>query len=100
MSEAMICGIDPMNIYDYTWGELIDYVNSANERMRRTAKQTAKVAFGMVGLMFSQKEQTIYDAFPFCFTEEEIREAEVEKYRQRMFRHAQASKQHFNKDSN
>lgn len=82
--EGRIAGIDFFDIYDWTWGEIAEYVEITAERERRNNKALSLISFygnNVLCKLFGSKEQiSVMEEYPF-WTEEEITEAKLEFYR-------------------
>lgn len=91
--EGVIAGIPAFEIMDWTLAEIIEQVRAYNDRRRRECQQLARIAYGesgMIAVRFGGKGQQIpeiWEVFPF-WTDEEVREFRVEKYRRIMEKYA------------
>ena len=87
--EALIAGVGFFDVYDHTFGELIQIVDAKNERNRRNnqdlsiiaMKQAYLTALYATGKGFDLK---IYDIFPY-WTKEEKREMLVAEWKNKMY---------------
>lgn len=75
--EGRIAGIPFFDIYDYTQGEIAEFVEAKNEADRREYKMQSVIASKQAMLISANFAGTdlgqIYDVFPF-WTDEEINE--------------------------
>lgn len=82
MFEARIAGIDFNAVYDYTWGELLEYIRAVNERKRREHQHSASIAYHqayLISKLISDGGGTkLYEAFPY-WNEEEINQFRIEE---------------------
>lgn len=82
-------GVSPRASDGWTWGELLDWVDSARERERRWFQQEALVAWGQMVLhgcqLSGDKPPALYEVFPF-WTTDEVNEMKVAQYRRMMER--------------
>lgn len=84
-----------MEIDDYTWGELLDFVNAQNEAKREEYKALSLIAYGHADLVsawvYKKTDVEVFEAFPFWSkkeSEEMKKEAMLQKYKNIMQRHA------------
>lgn len=86
-----MAGVSPLESDEWCWGELLAAVNGWYERQRQQAKQDAVIAMQQVGLialaLCGKHLPEVYEAFPF-WSEEEVREAKLAKYRRIMEQYA------------
>lgn len=95
MFEGLKVGISPLEIEDYTWGEVLDYVNAQNESKRQEYQILSMIAYRhadlVSGWVFDKKDVEITEAFPF-WTKDESEEIKKEnmlrKYKNIMQKHA------------
>lgn len=91
--EGIIAGISAFEIMDWTLAEIIEQVRAYSDRRRRECQQLARIAYaesGMIAVRFSGKGKQIpeiWEVFPF-WTDEEVQELKVEKYRRIMEKYA------------
>lgn len=82
-----MAGIPAIEVWDWTFGEVMAQIRADAERLRRGGQLLANVATGeaaMIAAHFSDgSNQEIWEAFPF-WTDAEIAEYKVEKYRKIM----------------
>lgn len=87
IQEGVIAGIPAIEVWDWTFGEIMAQVRANEERRRRGGQFFASVAAGeavMVASQFSKgTNPEIWEVFPF-WTDEEVRELKVAKYRRIM----------------
>ncbi len=76
-----------------TFGELADRLEGMREREERHMQLEAMIAYQQVGLiagaLAGERAPDLYEAFPL-WSEEEIRQMKLEKYRRIMARYAAA----------
>ncbi|WP_409015718.1 hypothetical protein [Anaerostipes caccae] len=78
--------MDPILIWDYSQGEIIEFIQGYRERADFHNKNLAMIAYGQVMALnhsMSGKVGDIYDYFPF-WSDQEITEAKVEKIKRQM----------------
>lgn len=69
------------DLYDWTWGELCDYISAVHEKARKDMQTQAMMNFRTVSLlsrMFSAKRGmkfNVMDEYDFLWTDEERNEA-------------------------
>lgn len=89
----MVAGIPAIEIWDWTFGEIMGQARAAQERQRRNGQMLAYVANGEADLIASRfsngTNPEIWEVFPF-WSKEEIQEFRVEKYRRLMEKYAAA----------
>lgn len=91
--EGRVAGIDFWDIYNWTWGEIRDFVLVYNERERRKNQERSIIAFIHARLaaqmIFSDSKENLYvqNEFPF-WTEDEQREMRIARLRQTIESHA------------
>lgn len=86
-----MAGMDPISAWDYTQGEIIEFVQGYRDRSDFRNKNLAILAFGHVMAMnhsMSGKVGEIYEYFPF-WSEAEIQEAKAERIKQQMIQVAE-----------
>lgn len=88
IKEALIAGVSFFDVYDYTFGELVEIVNADFERTRRQNKDQALFVMReaeLVSLYLAGegKDLRIYDIFPF-WTAEEKKEMLLNEYKNKM----------------
>ena len=77
-------------LYDWTWGEIVEFIVCYNERQKLENRQLAMMNFKMASLISSmivgKKGQThnVVDAFDHLWTEEERAEIHAQIDEQRM----------------
>lgn len=79
-------------IYNATWGEVIEFVNASRERKRREYQNLAVIAkaeayLTAVYLSGDGKDIEIYDVFPY-WTQDEIATLKVQKYKNMLMANA------------
>lgn len=89
INEALIAGVGFFDVYDYTFGELIQIVNAKNERDRRNNQTSALIAKRQAELVTMYvagkgSDLKLYDIFPF-WTNEEKQTMLVEEIKNKMF---------------
>lgn len=94
IQEGVIAGIPAIDVEDWTIGEIRAQVLAYHERKRREEKTRAHIATGeavMIGYQFSNGKAApdLWEVFPF-WTEEEVKEARLEKYRRIMEKYTAA----------
>lgn len=72
---AITAGVSPLEIDEWTWGELCAAIDGWQRRERQRNQANAVIAYRQAGLIASyfgdsHKNQPVYDVFPF-WTEEE-----------------------------
>lgn len=76
---------------DMTWGEMLEFINVYNERERRVHQHESIIAFRQAELIASwvwkMSDINVHDVFPY-WDKDEIDKMNVEKLKQRMYRHA------------
>lgn len=86
-----MAGIPAVEVWDWTLGEIMAQVRADAERRRRDGQLLANVATGeaaMIASHFSDgSNPEIWEVFPF-WTDSEIAEYKVEKYRKIMEKYA------------
>ena len=80
------------DIYNSTWGEVIDAVEAYRERKRREYQNLSVIAKGqalMTALYVSGegKETEVYDFFPF-WTQAEVKEMLLKKYKNMLLKNS------------
>lgn len=84
-------GIEYFEAENYTWGELIDYINVVCERNRRHYQNMSLIAFKTADIIsswvFKKDECNVADIYPY-WNDEEKKQIQVEKYRNIMMQHA------------
>lgn len=89
----MIAGIPAIEVWDWTFGEIMAQVRADGERQRREGQFLASVAAGeavMVASQFSKgANPEIWEVFPF-WTDKEVQSLKVEKYRRIMDKYVAA----------
>lgn len=93
--EGLKIGISPLEIEEYTWGEVLECVNAHNERKRQEYQILSMIAYRHADLVsswvFDKKDVELTEAFPF-WTDEESEEIKKEnmlrKYKNIMQKHA------------
>ena len=84
-------GLSPRESGEWTWGELLDWVEGTRERERRWFQQEALVAWGQMVLhgcqLAGEAPPALYEVFPF-WTTDEVNEMKLAKYRKVMERQA------------
>ena len=86
-------GIPAVDIWDYTFGEVLLHIRSHRQQHRRELQERAVLAYHqshVTGLVFSGSGKPlppVYEEFPF-WTEEETVEMEREKYMNIMMQYA------------
>ena len=93
--EGRVAGIEFNDIWDWTWGEVLEFIRVVKERKRRENKDKAYIAFKeadlISGWIFEKKETSVVEAFPTFWTSEEreeiLKQAKIEKYKNIMFRY-------------
>lgn len=88
IDEALIAGVSFFEVYDYTFGELVQIVHAKNERERRKNQASALIAkrqAELITMYIADKgaDLKIYDIFPF-WTNEERKEMLIEEYKNKM----------------
>lgn len=82
--EGRIAGIDFFDIYNWTWGEIAEYVEIVSERERRRNKALSLISFygnNVLCKLFGSKDTiSVMEEYPF-WTDEEQTEAKLEYYR-------------------
>ena len=67
-------GLSPRESGEWTWGELLDWVEGTRERERRWFQQEALVAWGQMVLhgcqLAGEAPPALYEVFPFWTTDE------------------------------
>jgi hypothetical protein len=94
--EGRVAGIEFNDIWDWTWGEVLEFIRVVQERKRRENQDKAYIAFKeadlISGWIFEKKEMSVVEAFPTFWTSEEreeiLKQAKIEKYKNIMFRYA------------
>ncbi|MCD7770135.1 MAG: hypothetical protein LUH36_08500 [Oscillospiraceae bacterium] len=87
-----MAGVAPIDVWDWTWGELAEAIQAYHERLRRERQGLAVIAYQQAGLTARHfggkgtKLPAVWEAFPF-WSEEETRAMQLEKYRAIMRRH-------------
>lgn len=89
IDEALIAGVGFFDVYDYTFGELVQIIKAKNERSRRNNQSMAIIAKRQAELITMYvagkgSDLKIYDIFPF-WTKDEKREMLIEEYKNKMF---------------
>lgn len=92
VKEGRISGIDFFGIYDWTWGEINEYIQVIDERERRRNKNASIIAFSQINMLSEALSKDgsgkmIFELFPF-WTDEEQKNAMVERYKQSLQKHA------------
>ena len=91
MQEGVIAGIPAIEVWDWTLGEILAQIKAVFERRRRDGQMLSSVAVGEVQMIAAylsgKRGPEIWDVFPF-WTEGEIAQHKVEKYKRLMWRHA------------
>lgn len=86
-----MAGLSLWEMDDMTWGEILWVVEARREEQRRRAQEAAFIAYQQAGLIaqaaLDGRLPDIYEVFPF-WSEQEVRELRVEKYRAVMERYA------------
>ena len=98
--EGRIAGIDFFDIENWTWGEVVEFINVKNERDNRQFKEQSKIAYIQAGLIVSyisgnNTEMTVSEVFPYWTDEEQQemkKQALIQKYKDRMYRHVNNSR--------
>ncbi|MDE5781483.1 MAG: hypothetical protein K2I03_08405 [Lachnospiraceae bacterium] len=94
MFEARIAGVGFFDVWNYTWGELIEYIQIFNERERRKYKNESIIAFRQAELtaswIWKHTDMNVADAFPY-WSEEEKKQTRLEKYKQIMWKHVSST---------
>lgn len=89
----MSLGIPAIDIWDYTFGEIVMHIRSHRERHRRDLQELSQLAYcqsHLTGLVFSgggKPLPPVYEVFPF-WTKEETLELERKKYMDIMMQYA------------
>lgn len=88
IDEALIAGVGFFDVYDYTFGELVQIVHAKNERERRKNQASALIAkrqAELITMYIADKgaDLKIYDIFPF-WTNEERKEMLIDEYKNKM----------------
>ena len=90
MQEGVIAGIPAVEVWDWTIGEILPQVRATHERRRRDGRMLSSVAVGEVQMIAAylsgKKGPEIWDVFPF-WTDAEITQNKVEKYKHLIWRH-------------
>jgi hypothetical protein len=85
--EGRISGIDFFDIYDWTWGEVEDYVDVQYEKERRKRQDDSLIAYIQAQLtirMMTEKEPIILEEeFPY-WTEEEQTELRIDRLKKKL----------------
>lgn len=89
IDEALIAGVGFFDVYDYTFGELIQIIKAKNERDRRNNQIQALIAKRQAELITMYvagkgSDLKIYDIFPF-WTNDEKREMLIEELKNKMY---------------
>lgn len=84
ISEALVAGITYFEIFEYTFGELIEIVNAHNEKIRRQNKTLSVIAMNHARLLTAYVagkggDLEVQDVFPF-WTADEKKELMLQKY--------------------
>jgi hypothetical protein len=92
----LIAGVSPLELEEWTQGEVNAVIEAVRERRRREHKNRAVIAYNqamVIGSLFAEgvTAPEIYDAFPF-WTEAEIKQMQLEKYKALMQRWSSARK--------
>lgn len=88
----MVAGAPFPDIYDWTWGEVIEYINCVDERLKDDYRVDASLLFNhatLIGSMFSGKSHrkiSVMDSFSFLWSKKERDEVRAER------RHASLTK--------
>lgn len=84
-------GLLPWQVEEMTWGEAALVITARQEGQRRQAQRLAIISWEQAGLTaqaaLAGRLPEVYEVFPF-WTEEELREIRLEKYRTIMERMA------------
>lgn len=83
--------MDPILIWDYSQGEIIEFIQGYRERADFNNKNLAMIAYGqgmVLNHSMSGKVGDIYDYFPF-WSDQEIADAKVEKIKRQMIQVAE-----------
>jgi len=88
IDEALIAGVSFFDVYDYTFGELVQIILAKNERKRRESQTSALIAkrqAELITMYIAGKggDLKIYNIFPF-WTNEEKKEMLIEEYKNKM----------------
>lgn len=81
-----MAGLDPISAWDYSQGEIIEFIQGYRERTDFYNKNLAMIAYGQVMVInhsMDGKVGDVYDYFPF-WSDQEISEAKVEKIKRQM----------------
>ena len=84
------------DVWEYTWGELLEIVNALAEKERTHYKHLSSIAYtqAMLTAQFvwgGNKNTSVEECFPY-WSDEEKAEMQLEKYKRIMFRHAESKK--------
>ena len=81
MKEGRICGLDYFDIYDMTWGEINDYVETFYEKERRQYQNLSLIAFKTAELtirFLNGGQIQMEEEFPY-WTDEERTALRIER---------------------
>ena len=90
ISKAIGYGVDFPAVYDWTWGEVVDFINSKYQANRERRREEAEMHFHTVSLlarMFTAEKGAkfnIMDAYDFLWTKEEIAQAKAEERKRKL----------------
>lgn len=84
IAEGRKAGIDFWEIYDWTWGEIQEYLMVDYERRREEYKQLSIISFCQAQVIaesiFGNGKLLVYEEYPY-WTDEEIAEILTEHYK-------------------
>ena len=64
MKETSVAGLDPLEGWDRTPGELLEYIEAYRERMERQAYMCYNLAQTIASMVLSSEKPRPWDAFP------------------------------------
>jgi hypothetical protein len=94
----MVYGIPFPDIYDWTWGEIAEYINCCEEKQKddlrieasmlfRTASMLSRMVMGTKGTTF-----TVMDEYDFLWSKEEKQKAKADKRHASLMRKSKPKK--------
>lgn len=86
----MVRGAPWPEIYDWTWGELSDFISARDEARKEHLRDQAVMMFRQASLISSMlvaekgTKYNVMDEFPFLWSDEERREARVAELKNKL----------------
>lgn len=74
VSQAVTCGVDPRAAWDYTPGELLEYIRGFREREQRKGYFGYNLAVCIANMIFGKREIKPWQAFPGLIEQPEVSE--------------------------